>query len=479
MKKTIKLAVVAALALGSTSAFATNGDVMIGQGAKSRSMGGVGIAKSFGAESGLANPALISTVKDMEVTGAVTFFMPNVAFGSNAGDNINQAFGANGYQGTSTPPVAGSAFATGNPADVVAGPSAAITSSDSLANFSIIPEIAFASRISDSVVWGVSMTGTAGMGTDYTGKTNGSFSMYTSLALLKVATPLAIDITSGLTLGVTPILQYGSLQMAHDTFNPAAPQKSPLADDTSFGYEVGLAYDVDGVDGLTLGAVYKSKIDMEYENVISASTTIFGVNDAITSGDHLAQPAEIGLGISYTTDGNTIALDYKQIAWGDAAGYSDFGWEDQTVIAVGYEYAENNWAFRIGYNHGTNPITEQNGAKGTTQPGENYVGAVKNFFNLSGFPGVVESHMTVGGGINLSDSLSLDAAFIYAPEVTLSYDTSGLTEGAAYQLAGGATPYTGTPTDMLAGAIAGQTAASSADVTHSQMGVNIAMTYKF
>jgi len=48
MKKTIKLAVVAALALGATSAFATNGDVMIGQGAKSRAMGGVGIAKAFG-----------------------------------------------------------------------------------------------------------------------------------------------------------------------------------------------------------------------------------------------------------------------------------------------------------------------------------------------------------------------------------------------------------------------------------------------
>lgn len=30
MKKTIKLAVVAALALGATSAFATNGDIMIG-----------------------------------------------------------------------------------------------------------------------------------------------------------------------------------------------------------------------------------------------------------------------------------------------------------------------------------------------------------------------------------------------------------------------------------------------------------------
>ena len=46
MKRTIKLAVVAALALGTTSAFATNGDAMIGVGAKAIGMGGVGIGIS-------------------------------------------------------------------------------------------------------------------------------------------------------------------------------------------------------------------------------------------------------------------------------------------------------------------------------------------------------------------------------------------------------------------------------------------------
>ncbi len=43
MKRTIKLAVAAAVALTSTAAFATNGDHLIGMGAKARGMGGVGI----------------------------------------------------------------------------------------------------------------------------------------------------------------------------------------------------------------------------------------------------------------------------------------------------------------------------------------------------------------------------------------------------------------------------------------------------
>ena len=62
MKKTIKLALVAAMALGATSAYATNGSNLIGVGAKARGMGGVGIGVSHGAESALVNPAMISSV---------------------------------------------------------------------------------------------------------------------------------------------------------------------------------------------------------------------------------------------------------------------------------------------------------------------------------------------------------------------------------------------------------------------------------
>ena len=79
MKKMIKLAVVAALALGATSAFATNGSVMIGMGAKTRGMGGTGIGVGHGAESALSNPALITTIKgENEISFGGTVFMPDV-----------------------------------------------------------------------------------------------------------------------------------------------------------------------------------------------------------------------------------------------------------------------------------------------------------------------------------------------------------------------------------------------------------------
>ena len=39
-----------------------------------------------------------------------------------------------------------------------------------------------------------------------------------------------------------------------------------------------------------------------------------------------------------------------------AKGYKDFGWEDQDVYAIGYQYAQDNWAVRLGYNYAESPI---------------------------------------------------------------------------------------------------------------------------
>lgn len=457
MKNTIKLALVASMILSTSSAFATNGDIMIGQSAESRSMGGVGIATSFGAASGLSNPALINTVEDKEVTGALTFFMPSVDFASNASANSQSIPNSND-----------------------------ISSADSVADFSVIPEIAFANRVNDNFVYGISMTGVAGMGTDYSDEAfgtttdNGAFNMKTELQIMKIAVPLSYE-KSGLTLGIAPILQYGSLQMSHMIDTSAqgvAPVPSDFvslsngaSSDIGFGFELGMAYNFKDykVKGLTAGLVYKSKIKMEYDDVIGDSIAAFGLSNSILSGDKLDQPAEFGVGLSYSIAEHTVAFDYRNIAWSDTDGYGDFGWEDQNVFALGYEYAISGWALRAGYNYAKNPIVEQDGSKGITNPAlgaDNYAGAVRNFFNMSGFPGIVESHITFGGGYTVSDALTIDAAFVYAPEVSVSYDTSAMTE--AFVMGAGGTPANATAA-----------AESSADVSHSQMGLTIAASYRF
>jgi long-chain fatty acid transport protein len=403
MKKTIKLAVAAALALGTTSAFATNGSALIGMGAKARGMGGTSIGIAHGAESGLSNPALITSVENTEISFGGTIFMPKVS-------NEN-AIDTNGN-----------------------GSAEISSSNDSAADLSVIPEISIASKITDNFYMGIGMWGTAGMGTDYrdvdsitAGGTQ--MQMVTNLQLMQFGVPLAYEV-SGFSVAVTPLLQYGALDINYEypgSANPSDPNAAGdtigagVAQDLKFGYNIGLAYQY---DSLTLGLVYKSKIDMDYSNVLSSTVSPFTPTGSYDN-DKLSTPAEIGVGVSYVYENNTIAIDYKQIKWSDAEGYKDFEWEDQNVISIGYEYTAKGWAARVGYNYADSPISEQettftaSGDTSFNSAGLN--GSTVNTMNLLGFPAITTSHYAIGGTYSISETTSFDGAFTYAPEVSETY----------------------------------------------------------
>jgi long-chain fatty acid transport protein len=185
-----------------------------------------------------------------------------------------------------------------------------------------------------------------------------------------------------------------------------------VSQDFGFGINLGASYNI---DNLTVGASYKSAIDMQYKGQISNATVQFGVNGGAGFADNLEQPAEIGAGLSYVMGEHTIAFDYKQIQWGSAKGYKDFNWEDQNVYILGYQYSENGWALRAGYNYAKSPIKELTSAESAG----NY--SQINLFNIIGFPGIVEKHYTVGGSYTFSDLVSMDVAYVYSPEVTETF----------------------------------------------------------
>ena len=360
MKKTIKLAVVAALALGTTSAFATNGSALIGMGAKARGMGGVGIGMSHGAESALSNPALITSVEKTEISFGGTIFMPKVSF--------NNGMGAG--------------------------------AKDSDADMNVIPSVAVASKVSENFYWGVGIWGTAGMGTDYRTEAV-NFMMVTNLQLMQFGLPLAYKYND-YSVAFTPILQYGALDINYNA--GAGSTGAGIAQDLKFGYNLGVSYDMENI---TIGAVYKSKIDMDYKNQLPVAMAGFGV--AYTNTE-LSTPAELGLGASYTIGEHTVAIDYKKIKWSDSKGYKDFMWEDQNVYALGYEYKTSSWALRAGYNHATSPISDQGLPETLT-----------NTLNLLGFPAITESHYTVGATYNVSSATSIDLGLTYAANATETY----------------------------------------------------------
>ncbi|MHC3995810.1 OmpP1/FadL family transporter [Thiomicrolovo sp. ZZH C-3] len=405
MTRTIKLAVAAAMVMGATSAFATNGDHLLGLGAKSRAMGGISIGMSHGAESGITNPALLAGIKGTEISFGGTLFMPNVKY------NANRISGDPGTQ-------------------------------DSAADLNVIPEVSVANKVGDNFYWGIGIWGTAGMGTDYRSEdASASMEMVTALQLMQLGVPVAYEM-NGFSVGFTPILQYGALDINYKNPIDGSTVGAGFAQDLKFTYNVGLAYNT---GALTVGAVYRAEIPMKYKGQISNAVGPFGAVGVPPMGDELTQPAEIGVGFSFKlTRENTIAFDYKQVKWGDAKGYKEFNWKNTDVYAVGYEFATDGFALRAGYNHGAQPIEEKTG--GTAAD------AAINIFNLLGFPAVVEDHITAGGSVALTDQLAVDLAVTYALETKVSFDTSGLS-----------------PT------MAGETN----KVTHSQSGVTFQLTYDF
>lgn len=356
MKKIIKSAAVSALIFLATSASATNGATMIGYGAKSFGMGGTSIGVSHGAESALSNPAMITSVENNEVSFGGTIFMPDVS---------------TTWKGSTT---------------------------ESASDLFMIPTISIANKVNDNFYFGIGMWGTGGLGVDYRSDAS-KMNMVTALQIMQFGVPLVYT-TNSITVGFTPIMQYGSLDINY--VSGANTISAGTSADLTPGYTLGFSYKI---DDLTMGAVYKSEIEMEYGDILSKtmSPMVPGY-----SNNTLSTPSEMGFGVSYKMGESTIALDYKTIAWSSAAGFEDFGWEDQAIIALGYKYETKNWAVRAGY---------QNANSAVTQTGNTTLDTL----NLLGFPATIESHVSFGGTYSINPKLSIDLAYVKSLEADETY----------------------------------------------------------
>jgi len=417
MKNKLLSSLLVSVAAFSNHAFATNGDTLIGLGAISRAMGGTGIAHFAGAESALKNPAILSKQQGLEVMFGGTFFAPDVEITK-----------------------------TGSSQDLTA-------SSDAKEN--MIPEVAIAHTLGDGWVIGVGMFGSAGMGTDWRDSapmgtpdafpTLGSLGLYgmrSNLLLLKFAVPVAYG-KDNWSVGIAPVLQYGALDLAYTTSNRdgagaliAAPfDTKQIGQGSSYdfgmGFDLGFSFDIPEA-GITLGLVYESAINMTYDHQISNASSAFGYGTAAPGAlsgfsDDLEQPAQVGVGINWANDQMSVTFDVKSIQWGDAKGYKDFGWDDQTVYALGVEYLLDKWSLRFGYNYGENPILNNTDTTAVFTGGPQN-GDVLNTFNHVMFPAITERHYTAGFGYAFSQHVELDMAFTFAtsPDVTVSAATTGL-----------------------------------------------------
>jgi len=382
----LAVAVAAGLAI-SPAAFATNGIIQAGNGMVAHGLGGAGISNAAEASSGVDNPALLGEAGDA-VSVAWSIFMPDREF---------------------TRPVA-----VGGGTEV----------SDS--RMFGIPQFAFASKIDNSMSWGVLGYAMGGMNTDYR---SCAFQLSPTCAPegvnlqgMIIAPTLSYAMNKNLSFGASFLIGYMNLT-ARNLFSAFGVPNNTF-DDTSVGFGVKLGVDYKVSDGISVGAMFQPQMQMEEFQGFKTFLYNFGY-----AGDaSIPLPTEIGVGAKFAAGKSMdIVADVLFYQWSGNEVFDFFGWEDQIVYKVGIEYrASDKLALRAGFNYGESPIKGGNSTAPISTFGNTTADAA--FANYL-FPAISETHVTVGMSYKLDKNMTVSGYYLYAPEASQTATASNFGGG--------------------------------------------------
>ena len=405
-------------ALAAPSAFATNGYFAHGYSTAGKGLAGAGVAHSQDALASATNPAgLVKVGERLDVGGAI--FNPNRQ-----------------YTISGTP--------TGNPGTFGLSPG----TYESAHDYFFIPHIAYNWMLDDTTAVGIAAYGNGGMNTDYKNVpypymagASGTFaggSAGVNLSQLFINASYAKQIDDKNALGASLIMAYQMFK-AHglgafgaNGFSTDAANLTDKGDDSSLGFGVKLGWQGDVTPDVTLGVSYQSKMSMDEFSDYSGLYAEAGGFDI---------PATAIIGLAWkTSDRSTLVFDIQKIYYSDVASIANpvenlfacqggdansclggsngggFGWDDMTVIKLGYEWQQNDMTWRVGVSNGDQPI--QGGGQTTPPPNGSQV-----MFNILA-PGVIETHLTFGFTMPIDASSEFTFAGMYAP----SNDVTGSTQ---------------------------------------------------
>jgi long-chain fatty acid transport protein len=334
-------------------AAATNGMLMEAYGPIAQGMGGAALAYDNGTAAMANNPATLGLMTDgSRVDVMVGFVGPDVSAPGSMGDSSADAF----Y---------GPAFGY------------------------VKKQGAFS--------YGVGIYGQGGMGSEYA---NGDMAQ---VSVGRLIFPVAYQVNDRFNIGGSIDAVWAGMDLV---FGGAGLD---FQDDSDFtgeakGYslaaKLGFTYKID--DTFTIGGVYQTAGNLP------------DLKGGGYSVDGFDMPVTLGLGLAWqASDRLLVAADVKDLLWSSsmntvtintpAGGAVPFvqNWDDQIVVALGLSYLFTDaFTGRIGYNHGSNPIPDEN---------VSYL-----------WPAIIEDHYTVGFGYAFSKQSDLNFALSYAPEVTVT-----------------------------------------------------------
>jgi len=377
----------------STSAFATEGYLQNGIGARQKALAGAGVASSTDATAASLNPA-----------GLV-----------NAGSQINAAISIMNMTGGYRSWGSGGVTADG--------------AYDSQREVAAIPNFAASWRVNWGLVDAVGFTayGNGGVDTRYgnianplCGGASGVFCggpLGLTLEQTFISVAFAKQVMPGLSVGIAPILARQTVEVRgvslYSVFSTDPGRFTDKGESESWGVGVRGGVEWHARPWLRFGVAGNAPISM------SRSEDYRGLFAAQGGADI---PATIQAGIAVDLRSNlTLMVDYKHIWFGNnpavanpstnlftlgalfgANNGSGFGLQDVDAIKVGLEWRQSpGLTLRAGYSYNTAPLKSHD--------------ADLNIMTL----GVVQHHITGGLKYALTDNLDLEFATMYAPRASI------------------------------------------------------------
>lgn len=339
-------------------AMATNGMVMEGYGPIAAGMGGAAMAYDNGTAALANNPATLGLMADGSRLDLVLGFVgPDVETSMGMGKSNADAF--------------------------------------------YMPAIGYV-RKQGKLAYGVGIYGQGGMGTEYA---SGDMAQ---VGVGRVIFPLAYNVNERFNIGGSVDVVWGGMDLVAD-LNADGIKDINFKDDSDFtgaatGYSVAakLGFTFKLNDVLTVGGVYQTAGNLP---------DLKGDGYKVEGFD---MPPVVGLGLAWqANDRLMVAADVKDVMWGSSMNTVTIyqggnpvapfkqDWDDQIVLSLGlaYQFSEA-FTGRIGYNHGKNPIPDEN---------VNYL-----------WPAIMEDHYTAGFGYAFSKQSEVNFALSVVPETSVT-----------------------------------------------------------
>jgi long-chain fatty acid transport protein len=370
-------------------ALATNGMFLIGTSANHRAMGGAGIANPMDGTSAFYNPALAMhlDMQGMRADIGATFFSPKRRA-------CNQSI----------------------PECTVSG-----------ATIFLLPHMGGAMQFKRNLTFGFVGVPIGGGNTVYHrdlfvdgGPEN---TVGVDLKVMEMMPIAAYKLNDTVSLGGGPVFAVAQFKAygLESFVTPAITKHPDSVTDNGNDWEAGWGLRLGGLlsfmdDKIRLGASYTSKLEMsgfdKYKGLFSPNGQFdiperYGVGIALKPIDKLTIAFDVtrtlysdvqAIGNPITNTVGTFGEDNSGLPKLGEEGGGGFGWEDQTVYKLGFNYDwSDNLALRMGFNYGKSPI-----------PNDESV--MPNMLA----PATVEKHATLGLAYKLSPTLQVGVAYMHA-----------------------------------------------------------------